>query len=64
MKGGLARLHRALAQFMLDLHTEEHGYTEVYALPGQSPIACGTGQLPKFEEDLFKIASQDASLST
>lgn len=55
MKGGIARLHRALAQFMLDVHTAEHGYTEVY-VPYMINAASlfGTGQLPKFEEDLFK----------
>lgn len=56
MQGGIARLHRALAQFMLDLHAGEHGYTETY-LPymvnGQALF--GTGQLPKFEEDLFQV---------
>ena len=59
MKGAVARLHRALAQFMLDVHTQEHGYTEVYApylVNGTSLF--GTGQLPKFHEDLFHI--QDA----
>ena len=57
MKGQLARLHRALAQFMLDVHTEEHGYTEVYVpyLVNADSMR-GTGQLPKFEEDLFRIA--------
>lgn len=61
MKGGLARMHRALAQFMLDVHTGEHGYTEVYApyLVNAASLA-GTGQLPKFEEDLFKIPRSDA----
>ncbi|MBP8162565.1 MAG: serine--tRNA ligase, partial [Propionivibrio sp.] len=61
MKGGLAKLHRALAQFMLDVHTEEHGYTEVYApyLVNAASMA-GTGQLPKFEADLFKILRPDA----
>ncbi|MBI4742845.1 MAG: serine--tRNA ligase [Betaproteobacteria bacterium] len=56
MKGPLARLHRALAQFMLDTHTEAHGYTEVYApyLVNAASLF-GTGQLPKFEEDLFKL---------
>ncbi|MBI1282714.1 MAG: serine--tRNA ligase [Thiobacillus sp.] len=56
MKGPLARLHRALAQFMLDLHTTEHGYTEVYVpyLVNADSMR-GTGQLPKFEEDLFKV---------
>jgi seryl-tRNA synthetase len=59
MKGGLARLHRALAQFMLDVHTREHGYTEVYApyLVNADSMR-GTGQLPKFEEDLFKVPRQ------
>jgi len=54
MKGGLARLHRALAQFMLDVHTLEHGYTEAYVpyLVNAESLR-GTGQLPKFEEDLF-----------
>ena len=61
LKGGLARLHRALAQFMLDTHTIEHGYTEVYApyLVNAASLH-GTGQLPKFEEDLFKILRVDA----
>src|SRR5690606_24741275 len=55
LKGQLARLERALGQFMLDLHTTEHGYTEV-----QPPVLVrdeatfGTGQLPKFAEDLFR----------
>ena len=54
MKGQVARLHRALAQFMLDTHTQEHGYTEIYApyLVNAESMR-GTGQLPKFEEDLF-----------
>ncbi|WP_300454364.1 serine--tRNA ligase [Accumulibacter sp.] len=61
MKGSLARLHRALAQFMLDTHTVEHGYTEVYApyLVNAASL-CGTGQLPKFEDDLFKILRSEA----
>lgn len=56
MQGGVARLHRALTQFMLDLHTGEHGYTETY-LPYlvNSDSLTGTGQLPKFGEDLFRI---------
>ncbi|MGL5631905.1 MAG: serine--tRNA ligase [Azovibrio sp.] len=61
MKGPLARMHRALAQFMLDLHTEQHGYTELYTpylVNGDSLF--GTGQLPKFEEDLFKVSRGDA----
>ncbi|MDP4546312.1 MULTISPECIES: serine--tRNA ligase [unclassified Marinobacter] len=56
MRGQLARLHRALAQFMLDLHTTEHGYTETYVpylVNGNALF--GTGQLPKFEEDLFRM---------
>ncbi len=56
MQGGVARLHRALIQFMLDLHTREHGYLETY-LPYlvNSDSLTGTGQLPKFAEDLFRI---------
>ncbi|MDO8812413.1 MAG: serine--tRNA ligase [Gallionella sp.] len=56
LKGGLARLHRALAQFMLDTHTDQHGYTEVYVpyLVNADSMR-GTGQLPKFEEDLFRV---------
>jgi seryl-tRNA synthetase len=56
MKGELARLHRALAQFMLDVHTREHGYTEIYTpYIVNSATAFGTGQLPKFEQDLFIV---------
>jgi seryl-tRNA synthetase len=59
MRGQLARLHRALAQFMLDLHTRENGYTEVYVPYLVQPQALlGTGQLPKFEEDLFKVGAR------
>jgi seryl-tRNA synthetase len=59
MKGGLARLHRALAQFMLDLHTGEHGYTEAYVpYLVQAPALQGTGQLPKFEQDLFRVQGE------
>jgi len=56
LKGPIARLHRALAQFMLDTHTTRHDYQEVYA-PYMVNAASmrGTGQLPKFEEDLFKV---------
>ena len=56
MRGDLARLHRALTQFMLDTHTQEHGYEEVYVpyLVNADSMR-GTGQLPKFEEDLFKL---------
>lgn len=54
MKGKIARMHRALAQFMLDLHTTEHGYTETYVpLLVNEASLMGTGQLPKFGEDLF-----------
>lgn len=56
MKRGIARMHRALIQFMLDTHTEEHGYNEVYVpyLVNNDSLF-GTGQLPKFSEDLFNI---------
>ena len=59
MRGGMARLHRALAQFMLELHTGEHGYTEVYVpyLVNRQTLT-GTGQLPKFEEDLFAVKGE------
>jgi seryl-tRNA synthetase len=58
MRGAVARLHRALAQFMLELHTREHGYTEVYVPYLVRPEALiGTGQLPKFEQDLFAVRS-------
>lgn len=54
MRGAIARLHRALAQFMLDTHTQSHGYTEVYVPYLVNPTSMyGTGQLPKFHEDLF-----------
>ena len=59
LRGQVCRLHRALAQFMLDLHTSEHGYREVYVpylVHGQALL--GTGQLPKFEEDLFKVTGK------
>jgi seryl-tRNA synthetase len=62
MKGGIARLHRALAQFMLDTHSGEHGYTEVYTpylVNAESMF--GTGQLPKFEEDLFQVPRSDGA---
>ena len=60
MRGAIARLHRALAQFMLDVHTREHGYTEVYVpyLVNADSMR-GTGQLPKFEEDLFRVPRGD-----
>jgi seryl-tRNA synthetase len=58
MKGPIARLHRAITQLMLDTHTQEHGYTEVYApyLVNAESMR-GTGQFPKFEEDQFAIQS-------
>jgi seryl-tRNA synthetase len=56
LRGELARLHRALAQFMLELHTREHGYEEVYVpCMVNTASAFGTGQLPKFAEDLFRL---------
>lgn len=56
MSGGVARLHRALAQFMLDTHISEHGYNEVNVpFVVNADSLYGTGQLPKFEEDLFKL---------
>lgn len=59
MRGAVARLHRALAQFMLDLHTREHGYTEVYVpYLVQAPALIGTGQLPKFAQDLFAVRGE------
>ncbi|WP_432694971.1 serine--tRNA ligase [Marinobacterium sp. YM272] len=62
MKGGIARLHRALIQFMLDTHTSEHGYSEVYVpYMVNAESLEGTGQLPKFEEDLFKLPFGDRS---
>jgi seryl-tRNA synthetase len=56
MKGQVARMHRALAQFMLDVQTTEHGYTECYTpyIVNEATLR-GTGQLPKFEEDLFAV---------
>ncbi|WP_322977852.1 serine--tRNA ligase [Pseudomonas sp. C11] len=59
LRGPIARLHRALAQFMINLHTAEHGYEEAYTpYLVQAPALMGTGQLPKFEEDLFKITRE------
>jgi len=66
MKGPIARLHRALAQFMLDVQTQEHGYTECYTpYIVNAESLKGTGQLPKFEEDLFaaKKGGQDGEAS-
>ena len=60
MKGALAHLHRALAQLMLDVHTREHGYTEIYApYIVNAESMYGTGQLPKFEQDLFAVPRGD-----
>ncbi len=61
LSGQIARLHRALIQFMIDIHTAEHGYTEVYVpyLVNAAALT-GTGQLPKFEEDLFKVEHDPA----
>jgi seryl-tRNA synthetase len=59
LKGPLARLQRALTQFMLDVHSSEHGYTETYVpYMVNADSMRGTGQLPKFEEDLFKIVRE------
>lgn len=59
MTGRTAQLHRALIQFMLDIHTREHGYTEVYVpYLVNADSLLGTGQLPKFEEDLFKLRGE------
>ncbi|SDB53777.1 seryl-tRNA synthetase [Pseudomonas sp. NFACC23-1] len=59
LRGPIARLHRALAQFMINLHVTDHGYEETYTpYLVQAPALQGTGQLPKFEEDLFKIARE------
>ncbi|MBK8740096.1 MAG: serine--tRNA ligase [Betaproteobacteria bacterium] len=56
LRGGIARLHRALAQFMLDTHTREHGYTECYTpYIVNAATLLGTGQLPKFEQDMFSV---------
>ena len=63
LKAGVARMHRALAQFMLDVHTQEHGYTEVYApymVSGE--CANGVSSLAKFKDDLFKIEGRDLYL--
>jgi len=61
MTGPLARMHRAIAQFMLDVHTTEHGYTELYVpyLVNAASMR-GTGQLPKFEDDNFSVPRRDA----
>jgi seryl-tRNA synthetase len=59
LRGPLARMHRALIQFMLDVHTSEHGYQEIYVpYIANADSLTGTGQLPKFEEDLFKLVDE------
>ena len=59
MRGEIAKLHRALAQYMLDLHTNKHGYTEINVpLIVNEETLRGTGQLPKFEEDLFRLTDE------
>jgi seryl-tRNA synthetase len=64
MRGHIARLHRALAAFMLDVQTQEHGYTECYTpYLVQAKALLGTGQLPKFEQDLFHVTSGDGEAS-
>jgi seryl-tRNA synthetase len=63
MKGALSRMHRALAQFMLDIHTREHGYTEVYVpymVNAESML--GTGQFPKFQEEQFAVTADNLYL--
>ncbi|KAA0676864.1 serine--tRNA ligase [Roseomonas genomospecies 6] len=65
LKGGLARLERALADFMLDIHTGEHGYTEIAPpLMVRDNALFGTGQLPKFEEDLFRTGTDHYLIPT
>ncbi|HEY8118305.1 MAG TPA: serine--tRNA ligase [Methylophilaceae bacterium] len=63
MRGPVAKLHRALAQFMLDTQTEQHGYTECYTpYIVNAETLTGTGQLPKFEQDLFSLLHNDSKL--
>ena len=63
MRGQIAKMHRALAQFMLDTQTEKHGYTECYTpYLVNAETLTGTGQLPKFEEDLFSVQHNDSKL--
>lgn len=63
MRGQIAKLHRAIAQFMLDTQTEKHGYTECYTpYLVNAETLIGTGQLPKFEEDLFSLKHNDSKL--
>lgn len=63
MRGQIAKLHRAIAQFMLDTQTEQHGYTECYTpYMVNAETLLGTGQLPKFEEDLFSMNHNDSKM--
>ena len=63
MRGGIAKLHRALAQFMIDMQTEQHGYEECYTpYLVNAETLTGTGQLPKFEADLFSLQHNDSKL--
>jgi len=63
MRGGIAKLHRSLSQFMLDTQTEQHGYEECYTpYLVNAETLTGTGQLPKFEEDLFSLNHNDSKL--
>ncbi len=63
MRGQIAKMHRALAQFMLDMQTNHHGYTECYTpYLVNAETLTGTGQLPKFEEDLFSLSHNDSKL--
>ena len=63
MRGQVAKMHRALSQFMLDTQTEKHGYTECYTpYLVNAETLLGTGQLPKFEEDLFSVSHNDSKL--
>lgn len=63
MRGQIAKLHRAIAQFMLDIQTEQHGYEECYTpYLVNADTLIGTGQLPKFEEDLFSVQHNDSKL--
>ena len=65
MRGAVARLHRALIQFMLNLHVEQHGHEELYVpylVKGE--VLEGTGQLPKFGEDLFAVDGDDGFFLT
>jgi seryl-tRNA synthetase len=65
LRGPVARLHRALAQFMVDVHTQAHGYTECYTpYMVQAKALVGTGQLPKFEQDLFHVTSGDGDAAS